>query len=213
FSARADTDYFEGFSFTAGVSGCYTVNQFDYIPVTDPSLPAYYDTTYDLAIDQSTSWAGGADIAVAYNFSRYFIGVAAFGLRPGRAEGGYTVREYSSYSGQSSTLEKGTYYIDQYLGGALFEIGFCRSTITFVDYSSMDLDANKHFAIGFGPYCRKVKSDLSDLDGTTYGWVWSLRWQRLIIGNAGLELGMKWFDPYGDQSIIGFHAGLFYKLI
>ena len=208
-------DEFEGFSATVSATGNYCISSFGYIPVesTTPGVEK------ELYLDSVTNYPLGLDVTGSYNWNDKFIGISVFGLPPLKGYGTYeTHLSYSS--GSSSQGNPLPYYIEQYLVGAIFELGWCRTAQHWIyvrtggDAGTTYGDAKFHAGIGFGPYYRKITSDLPIISGADKGWVGSMRFQYLLFWGLGIDCNLHAFfqKPYYDRMVLSAGLGVFYKV-
>ena len=212
---HAERDYFEGFSLTVSLTQNYYLNKFKDVPIEKP----YYTypvpgTDYTLVSDPIKYYDPGLEVSMAYNWRSIFMGLSGFGFQPKRENGEYTIDGYSSNSGQHSSSSPVPFYIDQYTVGALVELGTCSFSQDWV-YSGTNTYAKTtygnptfHMALGIGRYYKSVKSDVPEYDGTSQGWIYSARFQYLIVWGLGLEISAKMFG-YNTMTL---GAGIFYKI-
>lgn len=214
---HADIDPFEGFSLTASVAGNYCGYSFGFVPATFPTEPAGVET--EIYTGTTTNIVASAELTAAYNWTTKYIGISGFGFQPRRVDGEYEImRSYPN--GQSSSTSGYPFYLDQYMYGAILEMGFCSKSQDWVYASTGSYakttygTARYHFGIGIGGFYRSIKSDVPQLAGSDYGWVGTLRFQYLLIAGFGVELNGKVFfqKPYYDRMTMSAGLGVFYKI-
>lgn len=209
------SEEFEGFSATVSATGNFCISSFGYIPVESTTA----GEKKELYLDEVTNYPFGLDVSTAYNWNDKFIGISVFGYAPLKGYGTYETH-LSLSNGQSSQGNSLPYYIDQYMVGAILELGWCRTAQSWVfvrtgrSAGTTYGPAKFHAGIGAGPYYRKIKSDLPVIDGSDKGWVGSLRFQYLLFWDLGIDCNLRAFfqKPYDKRMVLSAGIGVFYKL-
>ena len=215
-SIYANDKLFEGFSVTGSLTCSYANNVFEYIPTT--RLGREPNVKYEIYTDQFASISPGAEVSFAYNRNDMFLGISAFGIMCPRYKGTFQLSK--TYQNASSQTGAYPFSLEQYFIGGIFEVGFCSTASRWV-YISTGSDAGTtygepkfHASIGIGPYWRIIKTDIAEIDGTSLGWIFSIRYQYLLFKGLGLEATTRAFfeKPYWNRATLSAGIGAFYKI-
>ena len=215
-SIYANDELFEGFSVTGSLTCSYANNVIEYIPTT--RLGSEPNVKYEISTGQFESISPGAELSFAYNWNDRFVGISTFGLMSPRYEDTYQLHKV--YKNASSQTGAYPFSLEQYFFGGIFEAGFCSTAARWVFVSTGDDagttygDPKFHASLGAGPYWRIIKTDIPELDGSTTGWVFSMRYQYLLFKGIGLEATARAFfeKPYWDRATLAAGLGAFYKI-
>ena len=215
-SIYANDKLFEGFSVTGSLTCSYANNVFEYIPTT--RLGSEPNVKFEIATGQFGSIAPGAEISAAYNWNDRFVGISGFGMMAPRYND--TFQLHKAYKNASSQTGEYPFTLEQYFFGGIVEAGFCSTASHWVfistggDAGTTYGDPKFHASLGAGPYWRIIKTDIDELEGTTTGWILSMRYQYLLFKGLGLEATTRAFfeKPYWDRATLTVGLGAFYKI-
>jgi len=215
-SLYANDKLFEGFSVTGSLTCSYANNVFEYIPAT--RLGDEPNVKFEIYTDQFATISPGAEVSFAYNWNDRFVGISGFGMISPRYDGTFQLHKvYKNGSTQSGAYP---FFLEQYFFGGIFEAGFCSTAANWVfistggDAGTTYDDPKFHASLGAGPYWRIIKTDISEIDGTSMGWLFSIRYQYLLFKGLGLEATTRAFfeKPYWDRATLAVGLGVFYKI-
>jgi len=215
-SIYANDKLFEGFSVTGSLTCSYANNVFEYIPTT--RLGNEPNVNFEIHTDQFASISPGAEVSLAYNWKDRYVEISTFGMLSPKYEGTFQLNK--AYKNNSSQTGAYPFSLEQYFFGGIFEAGFCSTASSWV-YISTGGNAGTtygeprfHASIGIGPYWRIIKTDISEIDGTTTGCVLSTRYQYLIYKGLGIEATTRAFfeKPFFNRATLAAGLGAFYKI-
>jgi len=215
-SIYANDKLFEGFSITGSLTCSYASNVFEYIPTT--RLGDEPNVKYEIYTDQFASISPCAEFSLAYNWNDRFVGISGFGMMSPKYNGTFQLHKVDQNA--SSLTGAYPFSFEQYFFGGIFEAGFCSTAANWVyitsgsDAGTTYGDPKFHASLGAGPYWRISKTDISEIDGTSMGLVFSIGYQYLLFKGMGLEATTRAFfeKPYWDRATLTVGLGAFYKI-
>jgi len=215
-SLWADQEEFEDESLTITLAGNWFSGTFDKVKTT-VATPDPTALRYETEADNPTQFAPSLDVTYSWNWDDVFVGISANGTVGLRQEGSSVLA--TVYKSSTSRSKPQPFTIEQYLYGALFELGW-RSAATDWVYIGTNVHAKTtygdptfHFGFGVGPYVHTVVSDQKTLAGTQLGWMGSFRWQWIVVEGWGLDFASRIHLIDGMNRITGtVGAGVFYKV-